>query len=112
MKASELSQEIPSSDPVDQGDGDDWDTVGEPTKRSRSPAPTVEELVSQMTQRTTRFVEPQATTDESRPEPSATTGAEEPVVAQAEEEAPAEVGLVDIASILGAPTVTVVHSSL
>jgi predicted secreted protein len=49
---------------------------------------------------------------ESRPEPSKTTGAEEPVAAQAEEEAPAEAGLVDIASILGAPTVTVVRSSL
>jgi predicted secreted protein len=65
-----------------------------------------------MTQQTTRVVEPQATTDESRSEPSVTTGAEEPVVAQAEEEAPAEAGLVDIASILGAPTVTVVWSSL
>jgi predicted secreted protein len=49
---------------------------------------------------------------ESRPEPSATTGAEEPVAAQAEEEAPAEAGLVDITSILGASTVTVVRSSL
>jgi hypothetical protein len=25
---SELSQEIPSSDTVDQGEGEDWDTVG------------------------------------------------------------------------------------
>jgi hypothetical protein len=49
---------------------------------------------------------------ESRPEPSATTGDEEPVAAQVEEEAPAEAGLVDIASILGTPTVTVVRSSL
>jgi hypothetical protein len=86
--------------------------VGEPAKRSRSPAPTVEELVSQMTQRSTRVVEPQAPAMESRPEPSTTAGAEEPVAAQAEEEAPAEAGLVDITSILGAPTVTVVRSSL
>jgi predicted secreted protein len=50
--------------------------------------------------------------EESRPEPSTTTGTEEPVAAQAEEEAPAEAGLIDIASILGAPTVTVVWSSL
>jgi predicted secreted protein len=49
---------------------------------------------------------------ESRSERSATAGAEEPVAAQAEEEVPAEAGLVDIASILGAPTVTVVRSSL
>jgi hypothetical protein len=104
-------QEIPSSDPVDLGEGDDWDTVGEPAERSRSPAPTVEELVSQMTQRTTRVVELQAPAVESRPKPSATTGAEEPVAAQIEEEASAEAGLVNITSILGAPTVTVVRSS-
>jgi predicted secreted protein len=65
-----------------------------------------------MTQRSTGVVEPQEPTVERRLEPSATTGAEDPVAAQDEEEAPAEVGLVDIASILGAPTVTVVRSSL
>jgi hypothetical protein len=86
--------------------------VGEPAERSRSPAPTVIELVSQMTEWSTRVVEPQAPAHKGRPEPSATSGAEEPVVARAEEEAPAEAGLVDIASILGAPTVTVVRSSL
>jgi hypothetical protein len=107
-----LSQEIPSSDPVDQGEGDDWDTVGEPTERSRSPTPTLEELVSQMTQQTTRVAEPQVPAEESRPEPGTATGTGGPVAAQAEEEAPAKVGLVDIASILGAPTVTVVRSSL
>jgi hypothetical protein len=86
--------------------------VGEPTERSRSPAPTMEELVSQMTQRMTRVAEPQVQAEESRPEPSTTTGSGEPVEAQAEEEAPAKAGLVDIAIILGAPTVTVVRSSL
>jgi predicted secreted protein len=65
-----------------------------------------------MTQWSTGVVEPQALTVESRPEPSTTAGAEEPATAQAEEEAPAEARLVDIASILGAPTVTVVRSSL
>jgi hypothetical protein len=59
--------------------------MDEPAERSRSPAPTVEELVSQMTQRSTRVVEPQAPAVESRPKLSATTGAEEPVVAQAKE---------------------------
>jgi hypothetical protein len=86
--------------------------VGEPAERSCSPAPTIEELVSQMTQRVTRVVEPQVPAVESWQEPSTTTSAEEPVAAQAEEEAPAEVGLVDVASILGAPTVTIVRSSL
>jgi hypothetical protein len=37
---------------------------------------------------------------------------EEAVAAEVQEEAPAEGGLVDIASILGAPTVTIVRSSL
>jgi hypothetical protein len=49
---------------------------------------------------------------ESRPEPSTIAGANEPAAAQYEEEAPAKAGLVDIASILGGPTVTVVRSSL
>jgi predicted secreted protein len=43
--------------------------------------------------------------------PAAAT-AEEAAAAEAQEEAPAEAELVDIASILGAPTVTVVRSSL
>jgi hypothetical protein len=107
-----LSQEIPSSDPVDQGEGEDWDTVGGPAERSRSPTPTVEELVARMTQRSTSAVELQAPAMENQPEPSATTDTEEPAVARAEEEAPAEAGLIDIASILGAPTMTVVRSSL
>jgi hypothetical protein len=37
---------------------------------------------------------------------------EEAAATEAQEEVPAEAGLVDIASILGAPTVTVVRSSL
>jgi predicted secreted protein len=65
-----------------------------------------------MTQQKTRVAELQVPVEESGPEPSATTGTEEPVAAQAEEEAPVEAGLVDIASILGAPTVIVVWSSL
>jgi hypothetical protein len=68
--------------------------------------------VSQLTQRSTTVVEPQAPVIESKTEPAATTAAEEPAETRAEEEAPAEAGLVDIASILSAPTVTVVWSSL
>jgi hypothetical protein len=86
--------------------------VGGPAERSRSPSPTVEELVSRMTQRSTGVVEPRAPAVESISEPSTTAGTEEPAAAQAKEEALAEAGLVDIASILGAPTVTVVRSSL
>jgi hypothetical protein len=90
---SELSQEIPSSDPVDQGEGEDWDTVGEPTERSRSLAPTVEELLAQLTQQTTGVIEQQLSVEESRPGPSKTAGTEESVAAQAAEEVPAEPGL-------------------
>jgi hypothetical protein len=78
--------------------------VGEPAGRSRSPAPTVEELVLQLTC--------QPPVAEGRTEPAAAAAAEEPAATEAEEEAHAEAGLVDIASILGAPTVTVVRSSL
>jgi hypothetical protein len=35
-------QEIPPSEPVEQGNESDWDTVGEAAGGSRSPAPTVE----------------------------------------------------------------------
>jgi hypothetical protein len=73
--------------------------VGGATERSLSPAPTAEEVVP-------------TSTEEGRPEPSATTGAVEPVVAPVEEEAPAKIGLVDIASILRAPTMTVFRSNL
>jgi predicted secreted protein len=42
----------------------------------------------------------------------AAVAAEGVAATEAQEEAPAEDGLVDIASILGAPTVTMVRSSL
>jgi hypothetical protein len=96
-------QEISRSDPVDQGDEGDWDTVGEPAAASRSPGPTVEELVAQLTR------QPPVTEGSTEP---AVAVAEEPTATKAQEEAPVEAGLVDIASILGAPTVTVFQSSL
>jgi hypothetical protein len=105
-------QEIPLSDPVDQGEKGDWETVEEPAERSLSPAPTIEELVSRLTQWLTTVVEPQALVVKSKTEPVVTTTAEKPAATQVEEEAPAEAGLVDIASILGASTVTIVRSSL
>jgi hypothetical protein len=96
-------QAMSPSDPVEQVDEGDWDTVGEPAGGSRSPAPTVEELLAQMTR--------QPPVAEGNTEP-AVAAAEEAAATEAQEEAPAEAGLVDIASILGAPTVTVVRSSL
>jgi hypothetical protein len=89
----------PAFRPRSQGDEGDWETVGESAERSHSPAPAMTEVV------------PQALVAEGRTEPAVAT-AEEPVATEAEEDAPAEAGLVDIASILGAPTVTIVWSSL
>jgi hypothetical protein len=63
----------------------------------------MEELMAQLTR--------QPPVAEGSSEPTAAV-AEEPAANEAQEEAPAEAGLVDIASILSAPTVTVVRSSL
>jgi hypothetical protein len=96
-------QEVPPSDPVEQGVESDWDTVGEAAGGTRSPDPTVEELLAEM--------ERQPPVAQGSTEP-ATAATEEAAATEVQEEAPAEAGLVDIANILGAPTVTVVRSSL
>jgi hypothetical protein len=96
-------QEMPPSEPVEQGDEGEWDSVGEAAGGSRSPAPTIEELLAQM--------ERQPPVAQGSTEP-AVAPTEEAAATELQEEAPAEVGLVDIASILGAPTVMVVRSSL
>jgi hypothetical protein len=94
---------MPPSEPVEQGDEGDWDTVGEVAGGSRSPAPTVEELLAQMER------QPPVTQGSTEPAAAAT---EEAAATEAQEEAPAKAELVDIASILGAPTMMVVRSSL
>jgi hypothetical protein len=60
-------QEVPPTEPVDEGDEGVWDTVGEPA-RNRSPAPTVEEHVAQLER-----------------QPPAPQGSTEPVAAAVEE---------------------------
>jgi hypothetical protein len=40
-------QEVPPAEPIEEGDEGVWDTVGEPAG-SRSPAPTVEEILAQL----------------------------------------------------------------
>jgi predicted secreted protein len=57
-------------------------------------------------------VEEVVTTGAQKGTVPAVVAAEEAVAAGAQEEAPTEGGLVDIASILGAPTVTIVRSNL
>jgi hypothetical protein len=95
-------QEMPPSDPIEQGEDGDWDIVGEPAGGSRSPAPTVKELLARLER------QPPVAEESAQPAAAAT---EEAAATEAQEEAPAEAGLVDIASILGAPTVTMVRSS-
>jgi hypothetical protein len=114
-------QEVPPTEPADQGDEGEWDTVGEPAG-SRSPAPTVEELLAQLERQPPAHqesTEPAAAAAEGavaaeawESTAPATVAAEEATAAEAREEVPAEGGLVDIASILGAPTVTIVRSGL
>jgi hypothetical protein len=114
-------QEVPPTEPADQGDEGEWDTVGE-AAGSRSPAPTVEELLAKMERQPParqESTEPAATaaeevvTTEARESTAPAAGtAEGAVAAEAQEEAPAEAGLVDIASILGTPTVMIVRSRL
>jgi hypothetical protein len=98
-------QELPPTEPVDQGDEGEWDTVGE-AAGSRSPAPTIEELLAQMER------QPPAALGSTEPAAAAEEATEGAAATEVQEEAPAEAGLVDIASILGAPTVTVVRSRL
>jgi hypothetical protein len=104
-------QEVPPTEPVDEGDEGEWDTVGEPAG-SRSPAPTVEELLAQLERQPPApqgSTEPAAAANEEvaaagaqESAAPAAVAAEEATAVEAQEEAPAEAGLVDIASILSA----------
>jgi hypothetical protein len=114
-------QEVPSSELVEEGDEGVWDPVGEPAG-SRSPAPTVEELLAQLERQppapegsrvpVAAAVEEVVASGAQETSAPAAAAVEEAVAAEAEEETPAEGGLVDIASILGAPAVTIVRSNL
>jgi hypothetical protein len=105
MKKFPCLQELPPTEPIDQGDEGEWDTVGE-AAGSRSPAPTVEKLLAKMER------QPPAAQGGTEPAAAAEEAAEGAAATEAQEEAPTEAGLVDITSILSAPTVTVVRSSL
>jgi hypothetical protein len=121
MKKFPSLQELPPTEPVDQGDEGEWDTVGE-AAGSRSPAPTVEELLAQMerqppapqgsTEPAAAAAEEVVPAEAQESAAPAVVAVEEAAAAEVQEEAPAKAGLVDIASNLGAPTVTVVRSIL
>jgi hypothetical protein len=112
---------VPPTEPTDQGDEGEWDTVGEPAG-SHSPAPTVEELLAQLerqppapqgsTEPVAAATEEVVATGAQNGAAPAAVAAEEAVTTEAQEETPAEGALVDITSILGASTVTIVRSSL
>jgi hypothetical protein len=114
-------QEVPPTEPVEEGDEGVWDTVGEPVG-SRSLAPTIEEILVQLerqppapqgsTEPVDSAVEEVVASGAQEGTAPAAVAAEEAVAAGAQEEAPTEGGLVDIASILGAPAVTIVRSNL
>jgi hypothetical protein len=114
-------QEVPPTEPVEEGDEGMWDTVGEPAG-SRSPTPTVEEILAQLERQppaprgstgpVAAAVEEVVASGAQETTAPAAAAVEEAVAAGALEEAPAEGGLVDIASILGAPAVTIVRSNL
>jgi hypothetical protein len=113
-------QEVPPTEPVEENEGE-WGTVGEPAG-SRSPAPTVEEILAQLerqppapqesTEPVAAAVEGVVATGAQEGPAPAAVAEKEAMAAEVLEEAPAEGGLVDIASILGALAVTIVRSSL
>jgi hypothetical protein len=121
MSSLPCMQEVPPAEPVEEGDEGVWDTVGEPAG-SRSPAPTVEELLAQLERQppapeesrvpTAAAVEEMEAAGAQETSAPAAAAVGEAKAAGAEEETPAEGGLVDIASILGAPAVTIVRSNL
>jgi predicted secreted protein len=114
-------QEVPPTEPVEEGDEGVWDTVGEPAG-SRSPASTVEEILAQLERQppapqgsmepVAAAVEEVVASGAQESTALAAAAVEEAVAAGAQEEVPAEGGLVDIASILGALAVTIVRSNL
>jgi hypothetical protein len=73
MKKFPCLQELPPTEPVNQGDEGEWDTVGE-AAGSRRPAPTVEDLLAQME------CQPPAPQESTEP---AAAAAEEVVAAEA-----------------------------
>jgi hypothetical protein len=112
-----LLQDIPSSDLANQGDEDVWEAVGVMIGRDTSPPLAAEDAVPEVAQQETYAVEPQALVEEIRNPPPATAVAVEQPEERVEEclveaGAAGEADIMDVASIPGALTVTVVWSTL
>jgi hypothetical protein len=113
-------QEVSPTEPAKQGDEGEWDTMGEPAG-SRSPAPTAEELLAQMERQPPApqgSTEPAAAAAEEvvaagaqESAALAAVAAKEAAAAEAQEEAPTETGLVDIASTWSFVLLPIVTSS-
>jgi hypothetical protein len=86
--------------------------VGAAAEKNISPPLPTEEAVSQSAHQETGAVNSQASAEGGRSHPSPAAAIEQEEEAQAEDEAVTEPGIVDIDNILGAPTVTVVWSTL
>jgi hypothetical protein len=89
-------QDITSSEPVDQGDEDVWETVGAAAERDISLPPATEEVVPRAAQQETSAMESRALVGEGQGPPTA------PAVEQLKEvpakaETGSEAGIVDIA---------------
>jgi hypothetical protein len=107
---------MPSPDPTAQEEEDIWETVGE-VVRSTSPPPATEDIVPEGAHEQTAAVEPQPSIEEVHDPPvAAAVGVERPE--ERVEEPPVDAGttgepdIVDIVRLLGAPTITVVRSTL
>jgi hypothetical protein len=108
-----LLQDIPSSDPADQSDEDVWETVGVTVERNTSSPPASEEVVPEGAQQQTSIIEAQTSVEKGQSlPPAAGVAMEQPEETPVEAGAASEAAIVDIASILGAPTVTIVRSTL
>jgi hypothetical protein len=75
-------------------------------------APTTGEVVLESAQQAAGTDNSQASAEDRRPDSSPAAVVEQPEEAEADNKVTIEAGIVDIASILGAPTVTVVRSNL
>jgi hypothetical protein len=91
-------QDIPSSDPIDHGDEDVWESVGATAERIITPPLATEEAVPEAAQQETSAVESRLLVEDGQgPRPAATV--EQPKEAPAEAETTSEAGIVDISII-------------
>jgi hypothetical protein len=87
-----VSQDIPSSDPVDHSEEETWDTVGRAAERSISPPPTTGEVIPESAQQAVGAENSQVPAEERRADSSPAAAAEQSEEAQADNEVTAKAG--------------------